>query len=86
MKIDYSKNLTSNMRSRKMALVPSGSIVCQSVQSAEVNDLNIDYLEFCNHLTDAGNTEIVPLEEFAKWRNEELLDSDGWVNPIPSIN
>mgnify|MGYP001561803927 CR=1 FL=1 len=62
------------------------STVCQSSQSAEVSDLTTDYAEFCNHLRESGNAEIVPLSEFAIWRNQELLANDGWVNPIPSIN
>ena len=85
MKIDLSRNLTHDMRTRKMASVPQ-TVVCQSAQSAEVNDLTDDYIDFCQHLRDEGNTEIVPISEFAIWRDQELLDSDGWVNPIPSIN
>ena len=85
MRIDLSRNLTHDMRTRKMAKVPQ-TVVCQSAQSAEVNDLTDDYNDFCQHLRDQGITESVPLSEFAIWRNEELLASDGWVNPLPAIN
>jgi len=75
MNLDYSKNLTHEMRS-----------VCMSEQSAEVNDLTQDYLEFCEHLKDLGNDEIVPLSEFAIWRNQEFEAQDEFTNPIPALN
>ena len=85
MKIDLSRNLTHDMRTRKMASVPQ-TVVCQSAQSAEVNDLTDDYNDFCKHLRDEGITEIVPISEFAIWRNAEFLSRDEFTNQIPSIN
>jgi len=52
----------------------------------ESNDLVEDYLDFCQHLKDAGNDEVVPLDEFARWRNAEFAARDEWTNPEPPIN
>lgn len=52
----------------------------------ETEDLAADYLDFCQHLADTGNTEYVPLKEFARMRNEEFLLNGNFINPIPSIH
>lgn len=83
MKINYKTNLTPEMLTRKMA---RPAIVCQSSQSAETEDLHADYADFCTHLIDLGSDEIVPLSEFAIWRDEELKAQDDFTNPIPSIH
>lgn len=59
---------------------------CQSPQSSEVLDLAEDYVAFCDHLKELGIDEIVPLAEFAIWRNQEFEAQDDFTNPIPSIN
>lgn len=85
MKIDLSRNPTHDMRTRKMASVPQ-TVICQSAQSAETEDLHADYADFCTHLIDLGSDEIVPLAEFAIWRDQELKAQDEFTNPIPSIH
>ena len=77
--LDYSKNLTPEMATPK-------GVACRSPQSAEVLDLARDYEDFCKHLREEGITEIVPLMEFAIWRNQEFEAQDDWTNPIPAIN
>ena len=52
----------------------------------ESSDLVDDYLDFCLHLKELGNDEVVPLDEFARWRNAEFAERDVWTNPEPSIH
>ena len=52
----------------------------------EIGDLAADYKEFCEMLKANGNYEIVPLLEFAKWRNEQFEEQGEFTNPIPSIH
>ena len=59
---------------------------CKSAQSAEVDDLAADYLDYCQHLKYLLCDEIVPLSEFAIWRQEEFEAQEVFTNPIPSIN
>ena len=83
MKISLKTNLTHDMLTRRM---PRPAIVCQSSQSAETEDLHADYADFCQHLTDLGSDEIVPLAEFAIWRDAEFQAQEEFTNPIPSIH
>lgn len=59
---------------------------CQSPQSSEVHDLADDYVAFCEHLKELGIDEVVPLAEFATWRNDEFEARGEFTNPIPAIN
>ena len=55
-------------------------------QINELMDLQSDYSDFLDTLSDQGITEIVPLLEFAFWRNQEFEARDEFTNPIPAIN
>lgn len=55
-------------------------------QTNELMDLQADYSDFLDTLSDQGITEIVPLLEFAKWRNEEFEARDEFTNPIPALH
>ena len=55
-------------------------------QINELMDLQADYSDFLDTLIDQGITEIVPLLEFASWRNQEFEARDEFTNPIPAIN
>ena len=86
MKSDYTKNLTAEMLNRQMSKVPSGSIVCQSSQSREVEGLLADYNAFIKLLDEQCDHDPVPLAEFAIWRSEEAAEYGYEQNPIPSIH